>query len=82
MAARLRNTLDRVYRGPKVYTGRSEGADVSSHLTEIIDGLIRISVQFIQNPIHLLQICSLVGCIGQNSLDRTVSGFHIPENRF
>ena len=50
-------------------TGNREGTDGGGHLSEVVDGLIRIAVQLIQCSINLVQSSTILTGVGQNGLD-------------
>ena len=76
------DTLDGVHRGPQVDAGRGERADVPGHLGKVVDGLIRVGIQLIQGPVHLLEVGPLVLGVGQDGLHRPDLGLILLKTRF
>ena len=69
------NTLDRIYRGVQVNTGRGKRTNVSGHLCEVVDRLIRVGVQCIQRVINIIQSRTLALGIRQDGLYCVYLGF-------
>ena len=76
------DTLDGVHRGPQVDAGRGERADVPGHLGKVVDGLIRVGIQLIQGPVHLLEVGPLVLGVGQDGLHRPDLGLILLKTPF
>ena len=65
----VRQTLNRCDRVVQTDTGSGELTDVGRHLTEIVDGLVRIGVQLVQSRVNGLNRLALLGSVGENGLN-------------
>ena len=65
----VRQTLNRCDRVVQTNTGSGEFTDVGRHLTEVVDGLVRICVQLIQSRVNSLNRLALLGGVGENCLN-------------
>ena len=66
----VRKTLNRCDRVVQTDTGSGELTDIRRHLTEVVDGLVRIGVQLVQCRVHGLYRLALLGGVGQDGLNR------------
>ena len=65
----VRQTLNRRDRVVQPNTGSGELTDIGRHLTEVVDGLVRVGVQLVQSRVHGLDRLALLGSVGENGLN-------------
>ena len=65
----VRQTLNRRDRVVQSDTGSGELTDIGRHLTEVVDGLVRVSVQLVQSRVNGLDRLALLGSVGENGLN-------------
>ena len=78
----VRDTLDGIDRCLKIYTSRGKRADVPGHFREVVDRLVRVGVQLIQRPVHLLKIGPFVLGVRQDGLYRSDLGLILLKTGF